>query len=212
MLRPRNWTAHWCGCGRGGSVPTAGAAAAEFVIGSGKASNKSSGASSSAGNQGFGVGRKAAVGISVKRGAGIIRVGAVKEAMVKVAHTAKMVEGGRKEKHILVNKRLDDGRFGSGRATPELLPLGKVMRASSGNRCTRCITLIRGRRRDGHIDNSIVGRGRTRVAVVMRVKLEANVGREGVRGGGNEMLWFVGDGITGGDEAGKGTEFAADCS
>jgi hypothetical protein len=38
--------------------------------------------------------------------------------------------------------------------------------------------LIRGRRRDGHIDNSIVGRGtRGWVALVMRVKLEANVGR-----------------------------------
>jgi hypothetical protein len=32
-------------------------------------------------------------------------VGAVKEAVVKGAHTAKMVEGGRKEKHVLVNKR-----------------------------------------------------------------------------------------------------------
>jgi hypothetical protein len=50
------------------------------------------------------------------------------------ADTAKMVEGGRKEKHSLVNKRLEDGRVGRGRATPELLPLGKVVRASSGNR------------------------------------------------------------------------------
>jgi hypothetical protein len=142
-------------------------------------------------------------------------VGAVKEAVVKGAHTVKkIVEGGRKEKHIFVNKRLDDGRVGRGRATPELLPLGKVTRASSGNRCKRCISLIRGRRRDGHIDNNsiIVGRGRSRVAVVMRVKLEANIGREGVGGGGNEILWFVGDGITGGDKAGMGTEFAADCS
>ena len=48
--------------------------------------------------------------------------------------------------------------------------------------------------------------------MVTRVKLEANVGREGVGGGGNEILWFDGDGITGGDEAVKGTEFAADCS
>jgi hypothetical protein len=85
-----------------------------------------------------------------------------------------MRRGCRKEKHILVNKRLDDGRVGRGQATPELLPLGKVMRASSGNRCKRCITLIRGRRRDGHIDNSLVGRGRSRVAVV-RAKLEANL-------------------------------------
>jgi hypothetical protein len=72
--------------------------------------------------------------------------------------------------------------------------------------------LIRGRRRDGHIGNSIVGRGRSRVAVVMRVKSEANVGRAGVGGGGNEILWFIGDGITRDDETGKGTEFAADCS
>jgi hypothetical protein len=42
----------------------------------------------------------------------------------------------------------------------------------------------------------------------MRVKLEANVGRAGVGGGCNEILWFV----TGGDKAGKGTEFAADYS
>jgi hypothetical protein len=70
--------------------------------------------------------------------------------------------------------------------------------------------LIRGRRRDGHIDNSIVGRGRSRVALVVRVKLEANVSRAGVGGGGNEILWFVGDGIKGGDKAGEGTEFAAD--
>jgi hypothetical protein len=88
-------------------------------------------------------------------------------------------EGGRKEKHILVNQRLDNGRVSRGRATPELLLLGKVMRASSGNRCKRYITLIRGRRRDGHVvDNSIVGRGsRSRVALVVRVKLEANIGR-----------------------------------
>jgi hypothetical protein len=103
--------------------------AAECVVGGRKESDKSSRASS-AGNQGFGVGRKVAVGINVKRGAGIVRVGAVKEAVGKGADTAKMVEGGRKEKHILVNKRLNDGRVGRGRPTPELLPLGKVMRAS----------------------------------------------------------------------------------
>jgi hypothetical protein len=52
-------------------MPTAGAAAAaECVIGGGKESDKSSRASS-AGNQGFGVGRKVAVGISVKRGPGL---------------------------------------------------------------------------------------------------------------------------------------------
>jgi hypothetical protein len=135
------------------SVPTAGAAAAECVIGGREESDKSSRASS-AGYQGFGVGRKVAVGISVKRGAGIVRVGAVKETAGKEAHTAKMVEGGRKEKLIMVNERLDDGRVGRGRATTELLPFGKVMRPSSGNRSKRCITLIRGRRRDGRIQNS----------------------------------------------------------
>jgi hypothetical protein len=72
--------------------------------------------------------------------------------------------------------------------------------------------LIRGRRRDGHIDNSIVGRGRSRAVVVMRVKLESNVGLMGVGGGSNEILWFIGDGITGGNETSKGTEFTADCS
>jgi hypothetical protein len=84
---------------------------AESVIGGEKETDKSSRASS-AGHQGLGVGRKVAVGISVKRGAGIIRV-----------------EG----EAYLVNNRLDDQRVGRGRATPELLPLSKVMRASSGN-------------------------------------------------------------------------------
>jgi hypothetical protein len=64
--------------------------------------------------------------------------GSHKEAVVKTAHSVKMlVKGGRKEKHVSVHKRLDDGRVSrrSG-ATPELLPLGKVMRArSSRNRC-----------------------------------------------------------------------------
>jgi hypothetical protein len=93
----------------GGSVPTAGAAAAEDVIGGREEADKSSG-DSSAGNQGgFGVGGKVAMGISVKRGARIVRVGAVQESVGEGADTAEMVEGGRKEKHILVNKRLDDG-------------------------------------------------------------------------------------------------------
>jgi hypothetical protein len=75
----------------GGSVPTAGEAAAEYVIGGREESDKSSRARS-AGNQGFGVGRKVAVGISVKRGAGIVRVGAVNQETVgKGADTAKMV-------------------------------------------------------------------------------------------------------------------------
>jgi hypothetical protein len=37
-------------------------------------------------------------------------MGAIKEAVIEGAHTAKMVEGGRKEKHIMVDKRLNDGR------------------------------------------------------------------------------------------------------
>jgi hypothetical protein len=92
MLRPRNWTAHWRGRwlrtnggDSGGGMP--------HRRPEGGQADKSSRASS-AGNQGFLVGRKVAVGISVKRGAGIIRVGAVKEAVVKGGgHTAKMVEG-----------------------------------------------------------------------------------------------------------------------
>jgi hypothetical protein len=63
----------------GGSVTTAGAAAAESIV-SRKESDKSSRASG-AGNQGCGVGLKMALGISVK--GGIIRVGAVKKAVVK---------------------------------------------------------------------------------------------------------------------------------
>jgi hypothetical protein len=51
--------------------------------------------------------------------------------VVDGAHTAKMVEGSRKDKHILVNKRLNDERVSTSGATPELLPLGKVMGAST---------------------------------------------------------------------------------
>jgi hypothetical protein len=43
---------------------------------------------------------------------------------------------------------------------------------------------------DSHIDNSIVGRGRSRVAVVMRVKLEAKVGSAGVEGGGTIRYFY----------------------
>ena len=97
----------------GGAIPTARAAAAEGVIGSWEEAEKSSRASG-AGNQGFGVGRKVAMGIGVERGARIIRVGAVKEAVSKGADTAEMVEGGGKKKHILVNQRLDNGRVSRG--------------------------------------------------------------------------------------------------
>jgi hypothetical protein len=58
--------------------------AAEVVIGGREEADKSSRASS-ARNPGFGVGRKVAMGVSVKRGAGIVRVGAVKETVGKGA-------------------------------------------------------------------------------------------------------------------------------
>jgi hypothetical protein len=114
-----------------------GARAAENIISSRKESDKeSSRASGGTGNQGFGVGRTVAVGISVKKGGADHQRGAKKEAVVKGAHTAKMVEGGRKDKHILVNKRLNDGSV-----SRCCVPLGKVvMRASSRNRSKRCIT------------------------------------------------------------------------
>jgi hypothetical protein len=57
------------------------------------------------------------------------------------------------------------------------------MRANSGSRHKRCITLTRGRRRDSNIDDSISEGGRGGVALVMGVKEEANVGRAG--GGGS---------------------------
>jgi hypothetical protein len=57
----------------------------ESSINSRKESNKSSRASSE-GNQGFGVRRKVAVGISVEGGR-IIRVGVIKEAVVEGGHT-----------------------------------------------------------------------------------------------------------------------------
>jgi hypothetical protein len=57
----------------GGAVPTAGAAAAESGIGGGKESEKSS-RTSSAGNECLGIGRVTTMGISVKRGSGIMRV------------------------------------------------------------------------------------------------------------------------------------------
>jgi hypothetical protein len=71
------------------------------------------------------------------------------------AKTTKVVKGGREEEHLLVNHQLDDGGIGRGGTTMELLPLGEVMRASSGSRCKRCITLTRGRRRDSDINDSV---------------------------------------------------------
>ena len=81
--------------------------------------------------------------------------GAEEEAVCERARTAKVVESGGEEEHILVNHRLDDGGVGRGVTTMKLQPLGKVMRASSGSRCERCITLVGGRRRDGDIDDSV---------------------------------------------------------
>jgi hypothetical protein len=78
-----------------------------------------------------------------------------------------MVKGGREKKHVLINERLNDARVCGRGTTPELLPLGKMMRASSGNRCKRCITLKRGRRGDSDINNSIlIDRERGRVLLV----------------------------------------------
>jgi hypothetical protein len=99
--------------GVGGSIPTAGAAGAESIGSSRKESDKSSRASGAGTIQGRGVGRKGALGICVRGdggGAGgqDYQGGSHKAEVVKGVHTAKMVEGGRKEKHVLVNKRLDD--------------------------------------------------------------------------------------------------------
>jgi hypothetical protein len=70
--------------------------------------------------------------------------------------TAKVVESGGEEEHILVNHRLDNGGVGRGATTTKLQPLGKVMRMSSGSCwCERCITLIGGRRRDSDINDSV---------------------------------------------------------
>jgi hypothetical protein len=121
-----------------------------------------------------------------------------------------MVKRGREEEHILGDKGLDNGRVGRGGTTTELLPLSKVMRASSGSRCKRCITLIRGRRRDSDINDSIVQGGGCGVALVMGVKRKANVGRAGVGGGGDEVFGFIGHRMTGSNEAGKGPKFTAD--
>jgi hypothetical protein len=67
------------------------------------------------------------------------------------------------------------------------------MRASSGSRCERCITLVGGRSRDGDIDDSVgegVGGG---MALVVGVKEEANVGGTGGGGGRDEVTGFDGD-------------------
>jgi hypothetical protein len=121
-----------------------------------------------------------------------------------------MVKGGREEEHILGNQRLNIGRVGRGGTTTELLPLSKVMRASSRSRCKRCITLTRGRRRDSNINASISEGGRGGVALVVGVTEEANVGRAGAGGGRNEVPGFGGDRVAGSNKTSKGGKFMAD--
>ena len=130
--------------------------------------------------------------------------------MCERAKTTKVVKGGREEKHLLVDHQLDNGGVGRGVATTELQPLGKVMRASSGSRCKRCITLIGGRSRDSDINDSISEGGGGGVALVVGVKEEANVGGAGGEGSRDEVPGFGGDGVAGDNETGKGGEFAAD--
>jgi hypothetical protein len=126
------------------------------------------------------------------------------------AQTTKVVKGGGEEEHLLVNHRLDDGGIGRGVTTTELQPLGKVMRASSGSRCKRCITLIGGRRRDSDINDSISEGGGGRVALVVGVEEKANVSGAGGGGSRDEVSGFGGDRVAGDNETGKGGEFAAD--
>ena len=57
--------------------------------------------------------------------------------MCERAGTAKVVESGGEEEHIVINHCLDDGGVGRGVTTTKLQPLGKVMRASSGSHCER---------------------------------------------------------------------------
>jgi hypothetical protein len=104
------------------------------------------------------------------------------------------------------------GGIGSGVTTTELQPLGKVMRASSGSRCKRCITLIGGRRRDSDINDSIREGGGGGVALVVGVKEKADVGGAGGEGSRDEVTGFSGDGVAGDDKTGKGGEFAANCA
>jgi hypothetical protein len=63
-----------------------------------------------------------------------------------------------------------------------------------------------------HLDKrDILDRGRGRVVLVVSVTLESDVGRAGVGRGGDKVLGFVRDGVTGGDETGEGTELEPDC-
>jgi hypothetical protein len=84
------------------------------------------------------------------------------------------------------------------------------MQGSSGSCCKRCITALdnTGTRRDGNI-NHIIGEGGRggMMALVMRVKEEANVSRVGSRRGSNEVVGFSHDRVMGSDETGKGGKF-----
>jgi hypothetical protein len=86
-----------------------------------------------------------------------------------------------------------------------------VMRARSGSRCKRCITLvIGGRIRDSDINDSVREGGGGGVALVVGVKEKANVSRAGGEGSRDEVVGFDGDGVAGDNETNKGGEFAAD--
>jgi hypothetical protein len=128
----------------------------------------------------------------------------------KGARTTKVVEGGGEEKHVLISHQLDDGGIGRGVTTTELQPLGKVMPASSGSHCKRCITLIGGRRRDSDINDSIREGGGGGMALLVGVKEKADVGGAGGEGSRDEVTGFGGDGVAGDDETSKGGEFAVD--
>jgi hypothetical protein len=121
----------------------------------------------------------------------------------KRARTTKVVKGGREEKHVLINHQLYDGGIGMGVTTTKLQPLGKVMRASSGSRCKRCITLIGGRRQDSDINDSIREGGGGGVALVVGVEKKVDVGGAGGEGNRDEVMGFGGDGVAGDDETGK---------
>jgi hypothetical protein len=70
---------------------------------------------------------------------------------------------------------LKNGRVGKGEATMKLLPLSKVMWASSRNSCKKCIILIEGRRWDSYINDSINKRNRGRVLLIKGLGEAANI-------------------------------------
>jgi hypothetical protein len=79
----------------------------------------------------------------------------------------------------LIDHQLNDGGIGTGVTTTKLQPLGKVMRASSGSHCKRCITLIGGRRRDSDISDSVGEGGGGGVALVVGLRRRPmSAGRE----------------------------------